>query len=672
MLSIKDRMYDLLVRRIPEIQQKYEGEINRNPQEHHLHRGRSWKRLLEYNARYYFLRQLPDTSISFLEKNRLYTMGSESSLSLRESPQQLVERLKEYPVISFDVFDTLLLRPVANPADVFDFVGAKLSYLHFGAVRRQAEEKAREEKYSRCGTREVTLDEIYRYMENHCMGELAEQAMQLEVETEKNLCFAHPYFYEVYHLLRERGHQLLLISDMYLPSSVILELLEGCGYPAPDRIYVSCEYGKSKADGSLFRQVREECCQGKYLHIGDHPISDVESARKNGFEAIHTPNVQQCGSSYRPQMMSSLVRSVYSGIVNAHLHNGLCQYTPVYEYGYMAGGLLAVGYCSYIHRHTRESDKILFLSRDGELLYRVYRQMYPQDSCEYVYWSRRASLKLVSYRYKNEYFIRFVYDNVKKRKSVSRLVEEMDLQPLLDEIVSVSGLSPDEPITSGNVEQFCRAIDSLWEKVQQVYDSQQEGARRYWQTVLKGCRKACAVDIGWVGSGSLYLRNLVMDKWCIPCEINGLLAGSASAYVPGSEGDQGLFQNGVLDAYLFSQEQNRALWCEHHPGKRHNVYLEMLFTSASPSLRGFLAKGEDEFELMFCEPEKTDPQTIAEIQQGILDFAWEYQFHLRNYPEMLQISGGDAYAPFRLAVQTGEKYWKLVFPNLHFQEELLP
>lgn len=133
-----------------------------------------------------------------------------------------------------------------------------------------------------------------------------------------------------------------------------------------------------------------------------------------------------------------------------------------------------------------------------------------------------------------------------------------------------------------------------------------------------------------------------------------------------------MFQTGVLDAYLFSQERDRALWCEHDPGKRHNVYLEMLFTSTAPSLREFDIKGEDGFVLDFCEPEPTDSQVIQELRQGVLAFAEEYRRRFSQFPELLRISGADAYAPFRLAAETGEPYWKLVFPNLQFQENLLP
>ena len=41
-----------------------------------------------------------------------------------------------------------------------------------------------------------------------------------------------------------------------------------------------------------------------------------------------------------------------------------------------------MGYCKWIHDWAEkyEIDKILFLARDGEILSKVYRKMYPQET----------------------------------------------------------------------------------------------------------------------------------------------------------------------------------------------------------------------------------------------------------------------------------------------------
>ena len=73
--------------------------------------------------------------------------------------------------------------------------------------------------------------------------------------------------------------------------------------------------------------------------------------------------------------MSAITGSMYRGIVNAHLHNGLNEYSMEYEFGFVYGGLFVLGYCQFIHEYvqTHHIDKILFLARDGDILIKFIR-----------------------------------------------------------------------------------------------------------------------------------------------------------------------------------------------------------------------------------------------------------------------------------------------------------
>ena len=57
------------------------------------------------------------------EGRPLPAQESESARSHREPPRALARRLAPFDVVSFDVFDTLLLRDVDRPEEVFSFVG---------------------------------------------------------------------------------------------------------------------------------------------------------------------------------------------------------------------------------------------------------------------------------------------------------------------------------------------------------------------------------------------------------------------------------------------------------------------------------------------------------------------------------------------------------------------
>ena len=158
-----------------------------------------------------------------------------------------------------------------------------------------------------------------------------------------------------------------------------------------------------------------------------------------------------------------------------------------------------------------------------------------------------------------------------------------------------------------------------------------------------------AVDVGWAGSGAASLDVLLRQVLGLPCRVYGTLAGTATVYSASPDTAEGFFFSGQMDSYLFSQSKNRDLWKFHNLGEKHNLYMELLFTSPSPGLRGFALGEEGEVVFRYGREEKHADE-IRRIQKGILDFVRDY---MRCFPEFLEgetgwISGRDAYAPLLL------------------------
>ncbi len=668
----KDLFYDIMVRRVPEIQHFYEGFVDSHKEQHQKARLKSWMLLLRCNLRYYLFHRLPDDNLKRRETKKLYFKGSESSLSLRQSPQELAKLLSGYDVVTFDLFDTLVFRPFRAPTDLFYLVGMKLNYLNFKKLRILAEQEVRKQKYETQHTYEVTLLEIYTYMERY-MGVDAQKGIETEIQTEIELCQENPYLKQVYNLLKSQGQKMAVVSDMYLPKTVLQSILTSCGYPQWEGIFVSCEESVSKHEGGLFSLVKQHFGTEKsYIHLGDHPKSDVESAKKQGFEAIYYENIEK-GNVYRPDMMSPIIGSAYAGIVNGKLHNGLKSLSIPYEYGYVYGGLFVLGYCEFIHRsyHSHQLDKILFLSRDGDILSKVYEKRYPSDRIEYVYWSRLAAVKLAAKKYKYDYLVRFLDHNCHRGMKIGQLIEGMGLQTIEREIISLSGLSSEDELTPQNVPKMKEALIALWDQVLFCYQDALKGAERYYTTVLDGCSKVCAVDVGWAGSGAAALSYLVEEEWKLPCQVYGLLAGTNTVFNPDPDASEGFLQSGLMKSYLYSAAKNREFYLTHNPGKKHNIYFEMLVSSNQRSLKGFGLNDDGSVRIDFSDPEPIGEQLINEIQQGILDFAEDYSRIFANEPAMFGISGNDAYAPFHLAVSNGDDYFNLVLKELKFKENIL-
>lgn len=674
-VSVRTKLYHFLVNRHNGIRERY----------HQMHDGTSgikkvlsWVYLLWLNFCYYFLflRFLGKTRpVKFLEEKNLPLEISESEMHTKKLKriEEYVELLSRYDVISFDIFDTLLFRPFSEPEDLFYFLSLKLGMLDFQRIRKEQEILARQDCYKQKGHYEVTFQEIWNRIERET-GKSAEEGMQMEQELEQQFCYANPFMKEVFQALQKQGKEIIIISDMYLPKAFLQKLLEQNGFTCIKRLYVSCEYGVSKYDGGLYRKIKEDFENtGSIVHVGDNEYSDGRQAKNNGFNSVIYPNVNQMALSYRSYDLSPMIGGAYRGIVDNHLYQGLRSYSLEYEYGFIYGGLFVLGYCHFIYEYCRDNQitKILFLSRDGDILKQVYDKLYPEANTEYVYWSRSIATKLMAEHDRYDYIRRFLYQKVNKNISINKILSSMELDFLQEKLMNWhdnsknSLLSGTDLLTDKNVEILKQFLLSHFDAIIDAYHEQNEAAKCYYSKILDGEKKAAAVDIGWAGSGAISLSYLVERVWKLPCEITGLIAGTNTINSPEPYASESFLQAGKLSAYLFSQADNRDVMKNHDCNIDDNIYWELLLASPTKSFIGFAFdkdtwdSGKKEIQFRFGN-EEPNQKGMKEIQKGILDFVEEYENHFKAFPYMMNISGRDAYAPMLVAFSHNRRFLKVL------------
>ena len=279
--------------------------------------------------------------------------------------EHILKEAQKYEYITFDVFDTLIIRDVMDPSDVFT-----LSYGKIGRYFRiVAEIIAR--KHSQNG--ETSLKTIEKYFHRSCEAEL---------EKEKTICRANPEMLKVYKALKSQGKKLYAISDMYLSSEFITELLNEAGYDLP--VMVSCEEQCSKKGGFLFKRFLEQrgLKSHEVLHIGDNRVSDYEGAQKAGIAALliarHTNRLSYAKYSRHNPELASFINHGINEIQD-----------PVERIGYEIVGPIILGFCQWVHLKNEEFgfDKLFFLARDMRFSYEVYRHLY-EDNASYLCVSR--------------------------------------------------------------------------------------------------------------------------------------------------------------------------------------------------------------------------------------------------------------------------------------------
>lgn len=652
---MREKLYRFLVNRLPGIRDRYLRFRRRGKG------GRlgAWLYLLWLNAGYYlfFCRSLQRPLHTSPEEGEIrLPLSPESALSFRETPEQLAERLEKYDVVSFDVFDTLLFRACSRPVDVNYFTGMTLGYPNLIEIRPRVEQYLREKLQNRGMGREVAFAQIWEEMERETAIR-QQDGMAAEWEWEQRLCFANPYMQAVVRLLRNKGKRLAALSDMYLGKDYLQTLLRRCGYGDFDALLVSCDYGVSKGTGELYSRLQKELGSHlSYAHVGDNVQSDYRQANRRGITGILYPNVNRAGEKYRTGDMSSVTGSIYRGLVNAQIHCGLFSFSREYEYGFLYGGLFAAGYCRFIHRYCRERemDRILFLSRDGALLYQAYCRMYPQEASKaaYVYWSRPAAAKITAGSFRQEYLQRFVLQKAQGEYTLEDVFRSMELEDMLPSLCRTLGTVPQTRLTNKTAEDVTHYLIDAYAQVLEHYREQREAGKAYYRPILAGCRRAAAVDIGWAGSGAVMLDEAVNRIWGLHCPVTGILAGTNTGASASPDAFESFFLNGRLVSYLYSQRENRDLWKYHDAAQGHNLYWELLLGSPEGSLKGFFFAETGRPACRFYDP-PARAQGIREIHRGSLDFVERLLETERRMGMELPISGRDAYAPM-LAVFSGK------------------
>lgn len=355
------------------------------------------------------------------------------------SYEELLLKVKQHDVISFDVFDTLIMRKVFMPQDVFRIVEKRIRKefgieLDFCRIRTEAGLDSND--------RNRKLNEIYEVM-NQKLGlseELLCKIIQTEIEVEKECCIPRRDMVKLYNEIQEEKDT-YIISDMYLPIDVVQDILQECGVENVHNLWISAEKGKNKKSGELWKEFSESVVQGRSaLHIGDNIHSDIEMPSTYGIDTYYVmSSIKMWENSSIGDFVSQIRNfdeSIFAGLISAHIFNspfalresrGKIVIPDFEELGYCIFGGVLLSFLMWLICRSQERGikRLLFMARDGflirkdyEYLKQYYQKELPPD--EYLAISRRLILvssfekdedinKILEFPY-NGIFSEFLYD----------------------------------------------------------------------------------------------------------------------------------------------------------------------------------------------------------------------------------------------------------------------
>ncbi len=388
------------------------------------------KRFLDFFEKDDFENPLPEDDLF-----AIYTTTWESGLE--ELKRQIVAF--DNDVISFDIFDTLIVRPLLEPDDLFELLEYRTpingKYI-FKELRIEAEKECRRRNaIDNPQRQDVTIEEIYATMSERYQlaPAICEKMMDMEISSEIQLCKQRIVGKELYDLAYYINKPIILVSDMYLTLEHINQILERNDYTVHSKIYLSSELGALKSTGKLFTIVVQDPdnTNKQILHIGDNWNSDFLTPKQYGIKTFFLPKTKDIlfntlGDKYtgnsigyavnnfnsiidlKTHLKKLPVKCMYAVIANCMFDNPFISFNDNSDYngdpffiGNLAVGMHYWGITLWLMRNLKEHghNMIHFTSRDGFYLYQIYNlirdKWYPDaPASDYIYISRKALIPL--------------------------------------------------------------------------------------------------------------------------------------------------------------------------------------------------------------------------------------------------------------------------------------
>lgn len=542
-------------------------------------------------------------------------------------------------LIIFDIFDTLITRPLLDPENTKQWVARRLNSEHYPERRHMAEASLRG-----AGRDDVSLTDICaEYV--RLFGDVDGKAVYLqglEESVELALALPLPGMVDMIDLAKKADKRVVLASDMFLSEDILRQMLEKCTVSGYDALYVSSEVGKRKSTGALYHHILkvEGVLHDQVVMIGDHPISDQQIPKQLGLHVIplespvglanHFPRLkkwmEKINSADLPTdelVLGNIVRTFFQVQPDESvLDRASLTQRGRYGIGYAIMGPLLAAFSEWLSAQAKAEgiDRLYFLAREGQLMKDIHDVLTtgrdtPQS--EYLVLSRRAVsvamirsrediLAIASTDYQAnslaEYFLR----------RFGLVLNEAVLADLHQRGIWLRG-RPVE-IHAGQIDGSLLAVlDTLSDEIYHRAAMERGPMLSYLRQAGLMEDKVALVDVGYAGTIQGRLCELLGRK------IQGYYMVTRAA------SNEVRTRHGVRIAGCFGED---LVAPDQSPLLRYNLPLEMLMGSDDPQICHYRYQADHKVVGEYAplsEDEKVSIPLRRELRAGALAFARDYR-----------------------------------------------
>lgn len=433
----------------------------------------------------------------------------------------------EIRAVSFDIFNTILLRYVYKPEDIYEAAGKQMKLPtgitpeDYRYIRQQTQKRVQMAKEKAVGTAEVSLEEIVSELPNWIDPKAAIEA---EIGAEKELDFGNPELSELITWLEERAYRIIYVSDMYFSAEQIGSILQEAKVPLYP-IFVSSEFEVDKKSGQLLEKALDSIKHdsSQIIHLGDNFEADVLGAEKCGIKAFwyKSPYADAASSLAMEEFVLGggwTDKNILRHVAGAFLETEGADGDKWAAIGAQIVGPMTAYFMEWLSEQTqlKRDDQILFLMREGRFFQKAW-QIYSRHcgieiENKLVFLSRRALLLPMMERFGEE--------------ELKEVLESPKIS--LAEVFGILGISEWKESFTPYLEVFRKDFEStdmgdisLYQAVKDFLlseecrilieaniEKEKEMVRAYFESIhLKG--RVATVDIGYQGTIQKRLEKVI-------------------------------------------------------------------------------------------------------------------------------------------------------------------
>ena len=568
--------------------------------------------------------------------------------------------------VSFDLFDTLLIRRIHDPdlvkmpvarfiADMAQEKGLHWSQEKVQNLRDNIENRHRQETGEKFADHEACYPVYMKEMLAEIFFDDADESLfdkvaDYEIAMENSMLVPRGEFIDWLSDLRQQGKKILIVSDIYLPAIYLKRFVEHAGFlDLVDDVVSSADTFLAKASGKAFPllQKKHSLDPDRWLHVGDNPISDGLRPLEFGLRALvlHDASEKRRKSIIRRLVNYSAGRPFWRGRALQQLMQPLeyenIERDELYAEGYSFLGPLIGAFVQHVAERSMELNvgKVFFLSREGWTFKKYWEKSIPHifpgkqlPEVEYLYVSRMA-LAGASCAYKGLTQINadivFLPSGNSDFLDVCR-VFSLNPEPFarhlsrhdLTETTILSSLH--EGYLQENRIRFTELIEDneFQDEVKRQTRSANDALQRYLDDIgFFDHADVSLVDIGWLGTIQRFFYEAISHRTDAP-RCHGMLFG-ATRGIPFPTSSDNHIEGIIYDKHCFDFAASSILYARD--------LFEEACRAPHPTLNGYGLKGDNSYELIFRHAdddigraEKEQDKNYAPLQQGIFDSAKPY------------------------------------------------